>query len=81
MALDFLKNVASNLLDNLEDFTDLTQVAVVDDTACLSVLQRRYEHGSIYTHCGPLLAPVACKRTIVNDDRLGERRSCARRLA
>ena len=56
--MNFLKNIASGLLDDQEGFTDLTQVAVVDGDACLDVLQRRYAVNSIYTHCGPLL--VAC---------------------
>ncbi|KAL1527781.1 hypothetical protein AB1Y20_009166 [Prymnesium parvum] len=55
---NFFKNVASSLLDDQEHFTDLTQVSVVDVDACLSVLSRRYDAGSIYTNCGPLLVAV-----------------------
>ena len=57
-AVNFFKNVASSLLDEQENFTDLTQVSVVDSTACLNVLERRYARGSIYTKCGPLLVAV-----------------------
>lgn len=55
---NFFKNVASNLLDDQENFTDLTQVSVIDNEACLSVLSKRYQKGSIYTNCGPLLIAV-----------------------
>ena len=56
--MDFFKKLASNLLDDQENFTDLTQVAVVDADACISVLSRRYENECVYTHCGPLLVAV-----------------------
>ena len=36
--MDFFKKLASNLLDDQEHFTDLTQVAVVDAESCISVL-------------------------------------------
>ena len=39
--MNFLKNVVSGLVDDQESFTDLTQVAVVDENACLDVLRRR----------------------------------------
>jgi myosin heavy subunit len=56
--MNFLKGLASSLLDEQEKFTDLTQVAVVDANACLDVLSKRFEHQSIYTNCGPLLVAV-----------------------
>ena len=56
--MNFLKNLTSSLLDEQEKFTDLIQVSVVDADACLDVLAKRFEHGSIYTHCGPLLVAV-----------------------
>ena len=56
--LDGLKSLASELIDDLESFADLTQVAVVSADACASVLSRRLSAGSIYTHCGPLLVAV-----------------------
>ena len=56
--MNFLANLASSVLDDQENFTDLTQVAVVDENACLDVLHRRFENGSIYTHCGPLLVAI-----------------------
>ena len=56
--MNFLKNLASDLLDDQEQFTNLTQVAVVDVDACASVLNKRYAKDSIYTHCGPLLVAV-----------------------
>jgi len=56
--MNLLKNIASSLLDEQEKFTDLTQVAVVDEDACLDVLKKRFDHSSIYTHCGPLLVAV-----------------------
>ena len=55
---NFFKNVASNLLDDQENFTDLTQVSVVDTEACLSVLSKRFAKKNIYTNCGPLLIAV-----------------------
>ena len=71
--MNFLKNIASNLLDEQEAFTDLTQVSVVDETACLSVLQRRLDAESIYTHCGPLLVavnPYQVLESIYSDEEL-----------
>ena len=58
--MNLLKNIASELLDDQEDFSDLTQVAVVDEMACLNVLKKRLasEPARIYTHCGPLLVAV-----------------------
>ena len=56
--MDFFKKLASNLLDDQEHFTDLTQVAVVDAESCISVLTKRYEKDAVYTHCGPLLVAV-----------------------
>ena len=56
--MNFMKNLASSLLDEQEKFTDLTQVAVVDSDACLDVLKKRFENQAIYTHCGPLLVAV-----------------------
>ena len=56
--MDFFKKLASNRLDDQKNFTDLTQVAVVDADACMSVLQRRFETNAVYTHCGPLLVAV-----------------------
>ena len=56
--MNLLKNIASSLLDEQEKFTDLTQVAVVDADACLDVLKKRFDHGSIYTNCGPLLVAI-----------------------
>lgn len=55
---NFFKNVASSLLDEQQSFTDLTQVAVVDVEACLSVLSKRFGVDAIYTNCGPLLVAV-----------------------
>ena len=57
-AMDFFKKLASNLLDDQENFTDLTQVAVVDAESCISVLSKRFETDVVYTHCGPLLVAV-----------------------
>ena len=54
----FLKKLASNLLDDHQSFTDLTQVAVVDADACLTVLSKRFAASAIYTHCGPLLVAI-----------------------
>eukprot|EP00962_Isochrysis_galbana_P034595 scaffold11731_cov119-Isochrysis_galbana.AAC.8 len=56
--MNFIKNAMSNLLDDQATFTDLTQVAVVDAEACLSVLCHRHARGSVYTHCGPMLVAV-----------------------
>ena len=56
--MDFFKKLASNVLDDQENFTDLTQVAVVDADACVTVLSRRFEANAVYTHCGPLLVAV-----------------------
>ena len=56
--MNFLKNLASDLIDDQEAFTNLTQVAVVDTSACTTVLAKRYAKDSIYTHCGPLLVAV-----------------------
>ena len=56
--MNFLASLASSVLDDQESFTDLTQVAAVDDGACLDVLQRRFNNQSIYTHCGPLLVAI-----------------------
>ena len=56
--MDFFKKLASNLLDDQEHFTDLTQVAVVDAESCISVLTKRFERDAVYTHCGPLLVAV-----------------------
>ena len=56
--MDFFKKLASNLLDDQEHFTDLTQVAVVDAESCISVLTKRFEKDAVYTHCGPLLVAV-----------------------
>ena len=73
--MDFFKKLASNLLDDQEHFTDLTQVAVVDAESCISVLSKRYEKAAVYTHCGPLLVAVnPYKRMpdLDSEDRLDE---------
>ena len=53
--MNFLKNAMSSLLEDQSAFTDLTQVAVVDADACLSVLAHRHSKGAVYTRCGPML--------------------------
>ena len=73
--MDFFKKLASNLLDDQENFTDLTQVAVVDADACISVLNRRFETNAVYTHCGPLLVavnPYTAIAELYNEERLDE---------
>ena len=62
--MNFLKNITSSILDDQENFTDLTQVAAIDGDACLDVLQRRFAIDQIYTHCGPLLVAINPYRMI-----------------
>jgi myosin heavy subunit len=56
--MNFIRNLASELLDDQEAFTDLTMVSVADADACHSVLSKRYAKDEIYTFCGPLLVAV-----------------------
>ena len=73
--MDFFKKLASNLLDDQEHFTDLTQVAVVDAESCISVLSKRFETDAVYTHCGPLLValnPYKRMPELYSEERLEE---------
>ena len=58
MALNFFKKIGSELLDDQENWTDLTNVSVADADACMSVLSKRYANKDIYTSCGPLLVAL-----------------------